>query len=1673
LRLSDRFVPFEVVPFSWDEMREFLVRREGSPGDLDATGTRADAWLERVSGQPRLLELVRQPLLLMLARAVETADHRLPVERVHLYARAIEAMVDDSYSDRVRDKLRRATGDRVDAGIVLRALGVVALELHAQRRLAQPVSRPELHRMLADELGSPGLADGALEVFAGPVGLLVGADGGLRFWHASFAEYLAATALAETSRQRPRRLLRTASSSEGREVVRMAFGWARAFSGDTGLAPRLFDELLADCAGGPWSRLFGVHVHLAVDVVRDGHPLAGDGFTRVLARVLDLVERAPLMHNAELLVGLVAARPTHACPPQLAAQIISLIRRPACLQGHVKAALMRWIARLTPGSPEALACCEEVLAASTFRDDRHAALGLLRAGVVRPDLCLALTAKLALSSEPEGALEAELADELLPLRAQLLPALRTLWQDIPPPPDPRRIQPDRDTTLHRSLMTLLALLDDTGEDLLAALFADVIATRTGRDVVSRPLRWLMCHGPARRRIGDALLDADTDTRHAAVEVLRAMLQRPDQADTAADTAFAALQRAPERLPTAVERLVQIRRAPPSRDKRTVLDALLWLTQPHQGRVPASFLRRWSQLPTDTGGLRWSLAGLLWSACMHARGTDLTALAECLLAATTDVDPEIAVTSASLLHEAWDRLDEPGQQTVMRAWIRGLHHPGACTRDEPIGPVCRAAWDGLRWRSAALDADGQEILRAVRAGPHPVAATIATLLRLPNRDAAPRRRAPLLESLGSDDLQRAFVAYDGLSRENAGYGPELLERWFEAAIRVALAGWTHGIVGAQPPTRAMLEVFLRTPCTGDADAIHSNLRATEVWLATHPDAFTLALASITTDVVPGARSAELLAACLTTPERVTALVARITVGGAAPIGRAVSAIRRACIYSGTDSPLRPAFESALRALLAERLRSDDLATVRRAVAILDDFFIFADDLPAARARLLDVADAAGRRAAITRWLSFVCPPAQREVSAHQFFDRGLAELADTLRPGLTDADPMATLEAGLLLRRLTGETDPLRAACHALLAAPAAESTDRDEHHRLAFLLDTEPTRELLHAISFARWSSSRTWAMLALDDLGESFTPAAIHALFGEPDPHWDMPAWIDWILEHRPAWRAHLEPTIVGCIKHTQLFHLRKLARRLHGHDALTPAILAALVDRWPEWLTSRWPDKDSHLSTFVGIEAVPDAPARTAWRDQLHASDPELRERAALALGMCEAVDDELADALIDVYFAWRMPAAKLALACLLQPESVAVFEARRRARVTSWRTPEDAAELLMLWPTPEACAQDRSVTLPLLAAAARRDDICAAVSEAIWFAAIDEPAGLAAITLLAASSTRAAAWLVERRHSSPATEARLWHALARPEDGSDWELAAELLLPAAHGDPRVPQLLADAVVRGDRISSTRAIWLLTEHSRERALVAILEHLAQDASRSRDAADWLLKLARGGQPGQPCTPPPDPPPEPGELREDPDSLFVLLGTTLRYAETLDGVARTLLALEQRLALDLTSATAMLLGGDGARWTGLWGRALAGKTTPEEFAGLRDIVDVRPHDRPGQRLARLYWRLKLPEPALLERDAPASHFTALVLHGAPDAALLDALLDHAFDDDAGLRRFIAGMGYHDQMLGRTASLEELRNDISEKLARRGVISDVMTGLDRHGLLAPDDRDTWQRLGRH
>jgi len=310
------------------------------------------------------------------------------------------------------------------------------------------------------------------------------------------------------------------------------------------------------------------------------------------------------------------------------------------------------------------------------------------------------------------------------------------------------------------------------------------------------------------------------------------------------------------------------------------------------------------------------------------------------------------------------------------------------------------------------------------------------------------------------------------------------------------------------------------------------------------------------------------------------------------------------------------------------------------------------------------------------------------------------------------------------------------------------------------------------------------------------------------------------------------------------------------------------------------------------------------------------------------------------------------------------------------------------------------------------------------------------------------------------------RLWSAIEHPAP-SDWEDAAVLLHHQTPSDPRLCAILRNIALL-DKLGY--AIWLLHEHSPKAALAVILDHLARSEPGRWDVLEWLHALIDGRRPGRMpeiivtgwwsrrALSPMDPEPAPDsseDSRLDP----------LRHASTLDILAERLITLASEVPLDLPGAMAHLLGGDPEQWTTLWYRIQKGSNHAADIDAVQSVVDFRPGDRPGQQLARMWWRIQLPAERLMrEQDGLLAVTDA---GDVPEPALLAQLLTTAFPEEIALRGFLAERGIKNDVPGLGVPPAHLLAEAARVFIARNMHDEVVTHLGDQGVLLATELGRW------
>jgi hypothetical protein len=1612
--------------------------------------------------------VLRNPLLLVIALAAEEAGKVLPADRAALYASVVDALVRTwNQARRPDDALHRSTGAAVDAPEMLRALADAALTFYERGLIGHSVHRGEWIRGLARRLSERD-AEGALEVLVEQAGLLVhdGPDR-LRFWHASLGEYLAATALARAADDLPWRIIQPTNSPQGREIVRLAIAAKRSADGD---ASRMFATLLDEAHDGPWTRLFGAPIGVAVDCVLDGHPLTQAGFSALLARVIDLVLCAPLDRNTELLARLVAARPDFQPAPAEERRLLALLADPTpLLKAHVEGALTRWLANAIPRSPDAHQFCLDILERERHPGAEPAALGLLRAGDVHPDACGIVADLLGHDRHGEPPLEPSLLAAINHgpphVRAARLADLRALLVSD-------GATTDRRDPRHDAAAILALLGDDSG-------VAAILATPHTSDGLSSAHRdalgWCArTSDTARQALAGALVTGPGPRREAAEEVLQDMLQKPDRAAVAAAIVLSALVLAGDRLPDALALLDRDVHLFGRTRERNLLDVLRAMA--HSGPVACTALvgrcRDPDAAPFEA---RWLLSVVVWDA------GQVDDLMPCLLLGVMHPDRTIAVISASHLRAVWPQLADDRRALLVRAWVRGLACPAippstpaddpAWSREPPppIDAPAQYAWDALAASRSNLGESGEAMVRDALASAHPLQRTIAACVLLGHPLVSPRCEAILAEALVGPDPQPARVAARYLRTHTASALGEPLTR---AELRLALTGWTHPPIRHDVPSDALLAEFFAAPCTIDFTYhAHTMWRATLAWLAAHPEARATALTHLAADDrTQQERAAWLLATGIETSKQLEALVEDTQLSGTTTAAAHVAAhvLRRG---AEAHDALGKVARHALATLLRDQLASPDLDRVHAAVHQLWRHAVFSQAQQPARQRLLHASVLCWRVEQVARWLAWA--PADREASAQQWFGEGVAAIAAALRPCVDDNDDTTALHAGLLLVRLVQDSEPVRARSASLLAEapPPAAPVHRQNyrHDDLTNFLRSTAARSLRRLLDLVDgWTDAQRLALAVLIEHDDERASPALHAITERWAANTHSIAIVEplhWIMAHRLAWWPAYEPHVADRLVTCDPEESHQTVDWLRSKGLYSPTLRSAALGGCAEWLFD-----DSNFRDEGDIPPDVLAP----WRGLLHDPDAAVRTRAALALTHAGVVDDSVIRGLMEVFLANFMPLAARAWDLLQQPERRERFLSCRRQRAAHWQTSEEAFDLLYMWSSLDDAAPDHDVIVPLLRAAITSPSDGYAVRAAIDLWPHDRPLATAALLARSPRSLDAATFLHLR--GEPDADTLLWHALEQWRDDRHWHTAAVVL---SRDDANAARLIPTLTRIAGRDRSGTALWLLHGISPPAALCGLLEHLARARTSTWDDLHNLAAMAAGGRPGSPPIAvlsgvlhhhnlsPPASDVQPWTNRNSEPALHA----ALRFPTNLQGIATSLIQLEHSPALspdlrtlverDMPVAMATLLGGDAAAWTPLWQRAPDARAT--DITEIRRIVDGRADDSPGQRLARLWWLMRLPAAAMLERE---QQHLIIGDHATPEIHLI-ALLKIAYPDEPGLRRALAAQNLADELLGSPVKLVDLRADAARVLLHRRLDESALRRAVDDGLLPGAALNAW------
>lgn len=540
-----------LAPLDESQIRRLLTNllrahaaRTGTSRDLRAE---VDALLERLDPASQIDDLAHNPLLVTIIAACSLAGVALPHDRVLLYHRILRTLIQTWENARSLTHHDR----KIPESNLWLVWGDVALSAQL-RHGSSPRSRDAWQHDLRaaidrhhPDANNHALAGEYLDLATRHTGLLARrASGELAFWHPTFGEYLAGHAVARD----PQHLKKLRDDPRTVEIAAFALGYIARILGEPARAEALLRGLAEDTLR-PCEPLHAPALRYAAACLPRTPLSTSSLWDDLLVRLVDRLDLLPYAPNFAALAGFLHAYPDRRLGPAASAALLDHLIHPNAEATKLSARALELLARDFTNA-HVLARCELVLGDAPAHVDvvLPAALALLRAGRVRPDVCAAIVqrdlfvaqdrdtpfvptrfgrdVRACLDAPARTALAAQLADPDTAVPAALLLALvdpghanlsanleRALGPSDPDAP-PRIVhQHSRNPSGLPAVLGWLALHDHT---LAARLLYAALAGKRDDNLEAHPwptLKGLFLHAKTRDHLlvvlADALLHAPT------------------------------------------------------------------------------------------------------------------------------------------------------------------------------------------------------------------------------------------------------------------------------------------------------------------------------------------------------------------------------------------------------------------------------------------------------------------------------------------------------------------------------------------------------------------------------------------------------------------------------------------------------------------------------------------------------------------------------------------------------------------------------------------------------------------------------------------------------------------------------------------------------------------------------------------------------------------------------------------------------------------------------------------------------------------------------------------------------------------------------------------------------------------------------------------------------------
>jgi HEAT repeat protein len=422
IRFQDAITHVQLLKFNLEQVKTFVLRwhdafelwRHPQAPKLELARSEAEGMIAEIQRHQKVIDLATNPLMLVIICLIRHEQARLPEQRVKLYSRALNTLLDTW--NQWRSELPQASGVQLSIENLTNVLSKVARWTRSEKPI---IHREELHRKIVSILRDEELdnqtpeatAKSYLEAIVGKAGLLEERSNNIfAFWHPTFEEYLSAIALTTPTSKTRQNLLPLRHDPRWREIILLAVGHISLIRQDRDTATELAKDLLE--ADEPQEIFLHKNLRLVTACIADDIGLKRSFILEVISRLAKVIQLQPYSLFKQSFIQISRSFPTSFCIDEQRITDLEPLLTNEDLQIRMEST--RLLSTTAKESTYAKQLCEKQLGDSDADVCCHAALGLARAGDYKRDVWLALAKFRSQGSEIEVAVSDFLKKALPP-----------------------------------------------------------------------------------------------------------------------------------------------------------------------------------------------------------------------------------------------------------------------------------------------------------------------------------------------------------------------------------------------------------------------------------------------------------------------------------------------------------------------------------------------------------------------------------------------------------------------------------------------------------------------------------------------------------------------------------------------------------------------------------------------------------------------------------------------------------------------------------------------------------------------------------------------------------------------------------------------------------------------------------------------------------------------------------------------------------------------------------------------------------------------------------------------------------------------------------------------------------------------------------------------------------